>query len=97
MEVHQIARKVRRHIVLDTIVEGIQTEAVPAVLALALKPDVKVDGLLRFQIGVADPVIAETRAIQCHRCARIHLPVVVEFTHARLSVSRAKIRLEAAV
>ena len=46
MKIHQIAREVRRHIVPNAVVEGIDAEAVLASLALALKPDIKVHRLL---------------------------------------------------
>ena len=97
MKVHQIACEIGRHIVFDTIVEGIDAEAVPTVPALSLKTNVEIHGLLRLQIGIANPVVAEACAVESHRRPRIHLPVVVELTHARLGIARAKIRLEATV
>ena len=97
MKIHQIAREVRRHIVSDAIVKSIDTVAIPAILALTLKPNIEVHGLLRFQIGVSDPVVAETRTLQPHRRTCVHLPVVVQLPHARLCITRAEVRLEALV
>ena len=97
MKIHQIAREVRCHIVSDVIVKSIDTVAIPAILALTLKPNIEVHGLLRFQIGVSDPVVAETRTLQPHRRTCVHLPVVVQLPHARLCITRADIRLEALV
>ena len=97
MEVHQIASKVGRHIVPNAIVERIQTEAILAVLALPLQTDVEIDGLLRLQIGIADPIVAETCTLKPHRRTRIHLPIIVQLAHTRLRITRAEIRLKATV
>ena len=97
MEVHQIAREVGRHIVVDTVVERIDAVAVPSVPALALDAEIKVDGLLGLQVRIADPVVAETRAVIIHGSACIHLPAVVQLAHARLGVACAKVHLEALI
>ena len=97
MKVHQIAREVGRHIVVDAVVERIDAVAVPAIPALALNAEIKVHGLLGLQVRIADPVVAEPRAIVIHGSACIHLPAVVQLAHPRLGVACAEVHLEALI
>ena len=97
MEIHKIAREVGCHIVVNAVVESIDTIAVPAICALALIAKIEVEGLFGLQVRIANPVVAKARALKSHRRTCIHFPVVVKLPHARLGIARAEVRLEALV
>ena len=67
MEIHKITREVGRHIVVDAVVESIDTVAVPAILALALIAKIEIEGLLWLQVRIADKIVAKARAFKSHR------------------------------
>ena len=92
-KVHVFAREVDAHIVTDAVVEDADTRV--SILRLALDAHINVEGFFGPQIRVAGPPPAHARNADADRIAAVHLPVVPEFTHARLCVARADVRLEA--
>ena len=92
VEVHQLSCKICRHIVSYPIVERIDADL--ALPLFCFKAQVKIKRFLRLQIGIAEPVITELPDADIVRHTGIHLPVIVEFPHPRLRISRTDIRLE---
>ena len=92
VEVHQLAREIRRHIISNSIVKCIDANLTLSMFCF--KAQVKIKRFLRFQIGIAEPVITELADADIVRHTGIHLPVIVEFPHPRLRISRTDIRLE---
>ena len=90
-QIQIVPAEIVRQIVLDAVVKD--AHARKGVLRFPLEGQRQICGFLRPQIRVADPVPAGRMLAHC----RIHLPVVVELTHARLCIARSQIHLEAAV
>ena len=82
VEIDVVPRVIGRHVVADRIVKEICPHR--HVLRLGFVADIEVHRFLRFQIRITGPVPAETCTILIDGATAVHLPVVVELTHARL-------------
>ena len=90
VEVNELSGKVVAHVILDFIAE--QADLAEGIAAFVFQADINIEGFLRFQIGVANPVPAQMFVAG----AAVHFPVVVELAQPGLGIAGADIGFQAA-